>query len=413
VQVSREWGKARHRRRIAAALVAGLSASALVTGCGGGGKSSTGTNASGPTVAAKAVGTAVSLEITPRDGTKAVRPDTRVSLVAKGGTLSDVVLADAGGSKVSGTTNTDSTTWTANQALLPGTKYTVTGKLVDREGKIIEGRSTFTTVDVPKRKQLKAVNIAPLNGWTVGVGYPLSVGFNTPVKNRAAVEKALEVQTSPSVDGAWYWLDDETAHYRPKTYWASGTKVTLNANLAGVDAGGGTWGVSSRKVSFDVGRKQIIRVDVKKLQMKVERDGKVIKTFPVTSGKPGWETRNGIKVIHGKQLGKTWTNTAINAPETYRLYSRYALRMTQSGEFIHDAPWAMGNIGARRGSHGCVGMRPSDAGWVFRNTMIGDVVVVSGSPRPYDDLWNLYQDWNVPWAKWSKGNADKSGYGGA
>jgi hypothetical protein len=34
-------------------------------------------------------------------------------------------------------------------------------------------------------------------------------------------------------------------------------------------------------------------------------------------------------------------------------------------------------------------------------------VVVTGSPKPFDDLENRIADWNIPWATWMKGNTDQ------
>jgi L,D-transpeptidase catalytic domain len=75
------------------------------------------------------------------------------------------------------------------------------------------------------------------------------------------------------------------------------------------------------------------------------------------------------------------------------------------GEFVHDAPWNTGNIGSANTSHGCVGLRPADMAWLYRQTMAGDPVIVTGSPKKYTELWNRYMDWNVPWPRWSAGNA--------
>jgi hypothetical protein len=84
------------------------------------------------------------------------------------------------------------------------------------------------------------------------------------------------------------------------------------------------------------------------------------------------------------------------------------MRMTNSGEFIHDAPWNTGNIGRANTSHGCVGMTVSAMAWMFDHTIIGDPVVVTGSPKKFTELWNRYQDWNVGWDQWQTGNFDLS-----
>jgi lipoprotein-anchoring transpeptidase ErfK/SrfK len=219
------------------------------------------------------------------------------------------------------------------------------------------------------------------------------------------VQRALRVETKPAVKGAWYWIDDDHVHYRPANFWPAGTKVTLHAEITGVDAGDGLWGAADRTRSFTIGRQQIIRVDVVKKRLTVEQSGKKLKTFPVSTGKKGWETRNGIKVVMEKVTHKKWTNEAIDAPEQYTLFSAYAMRMTNSGEFIHDAPWNVGNIGAANTSHGCVGMYPRDMAWLYGRTIPGDAVIVTGSPRRYTEIWNRYMDWNVPWRTWSAGNA--------
>jgi lipoprotein-anchoring transpeptidase ErfK/SrfK len=177
--------------------------------------------------------------------------------------------------------------------------------------------------------------------------------------------------------------------------------------MRGVDAGNGRYGAGVFTSSFTIGRSQVLEVDVTKHRMNVVRDGRVINSFPVSTGKPGWETRNGIKMIMDKVGQKTWTNEEIDAPEEYTEHSDYAMRMTNSGEFIHDAGWNK-RIGEGNASHGCVGMNPGDAAWLFDNTILGDAVVVTGSPVKHTELWNRIQDWNVPWERWLTGNYDLS-----
>jgi lipoprotein-anchoring transpeptidase ErfK/SrfK len=267
------------------------------------------------------------------------------------------------------------------------------------------GRLTdVQVIDVPPANQLHVASVAPADGATVGIGHPLIVTLNHGAEDRGAVQDALEVVTEPAVEGAWYWIDDRTLDYRPEEFWPAGTRVTLRSRLAGVDLGHGMWGSGDQTSTFEVGRHQLIKVDVKARRMTVVRDGKTVRTFPVSTGKRGWETRNGVKVLTERVRGKVWTNEAINAPEEYTLYSRYAIRMTNSGEFIHDATWNP-TIGQDNTSHGCVGLRLSDMAWIWANTMPGDPVVVTGSPKPYTDLGNRIADWNIDWERWKSGNA--------
>jgi lipoprotein-anchoring transpeptidase ErfK/SrfK len=347
----------------------------------------------------------VSIMVDPADGVTEVRPDAEVKVVGEQGTLTTVTLQAEDGTSVPGTFDAGKTAWTADGKLALDTTYTVSVDAVGLEGGAVTKKTTFSTLDPPESRRLKASSISPLNGSTVGVAQPLVVGFNHPVRDRASVQRALHVKTEPEVSGAWYWIDDDHVHYRPQEFWPAGTEVTLDVRLNGVPGGKELWGAADRTVSFTIGRQQVIRVDAVRKRMTVERNGKTIKTFPVSTGKKGWETRNGIKVIMEKVTNKKWTNEAIDAPEDYTLYSKYAMRMTNSGEFVHDAPWNTGNIGSANTSHGCVGMYPKDMAWLFKRTMSGDPVIITGSPRKYTEIWNRYMDWNVPWVKWSAGNA--------
>jgi hypothetical protein len=142
------------------------------------------------------------------------------------------------------------------------------------------------------------------------------------------------------------------------------------------------WGAKDRVVRFRVGASTISTVDVRTLRMRVVRDGKLVRTIPVTTGKAGFLTRGGIKVISEKYSMKVMDAATINIrpgdPEYYRLEVPFALRVTWSGESSHGAPWSVRNQGRANVSHGCVGMSMADAKWLFAATRIGDVVSVVG-----------------------------------
>jgi lipoprotein-anchoring transpeptidase ErfK/SrfK len=237
-----------------------------------------------------------------------------------------------------------------------------------------------------------AFTVAPANGATVGVAQPLAVTFAQPVADRAAVQSSLQVTTTPSARGAWYWLDDQHLDYRPEHFWAAGTRVALRT------------GPGAPVSAFTVGRDQEIRVDARHHRMVVLRDGVPIKRFRASTGKDGWETRNGTEVMMERVGAKHWTPGSINAPEQYSLYSKYAIRITQSGEFVHDAPWTHKKIGKHNTTHGCVGLHTNDAKWIWQHSMVGDPVIVHGSSRDDQAVANRYDDWNIPWATWVKGD---------
>ena len=385
-----------NRMTMRAAALVGACVLAL-TACGDGDEK----------LAPVAAQTTMGISVYPTVDATGVKPDSIVTVDGTNGRLSEVQVFDSEGTVITGNFSEDRSAWVADRRLAPNERYTVIVKGISEKGSAASQTSRFNTLEVKPKDQTGSNFILPLDGSTVGVAHPVVVQFNHNIVDREAVLEALTVETSEEVEGGWYWIDAREVHWRPKEFWPSGTKVTVKENLVGMDMGNGEWGVSRRESSFTIGREQFIKVDVKRHELQVVRDDKVIRRFDVSTGKPGWETRNGTKVIMEKVTGKIWTNDAIDAPEDYRLRSSYAMRMTNSGEFIHDATWN-GRIGSANTSHGCVGMSLSDMRWMYNNVIIGDPVVTVGSPKKFTELWNRYQDWNVDWDQWETGNFDLS-----
>ena len=83
---------------------------------------------------------------------------------------------------------------------------------------------------------------------------------------------------------------------------------------------------------------------------------------------------------------------------------KYAMRVTNSGEFLHTAPWSVADQGHRNVSHGCTGMSDANGKWLYGQMQIGDVVETTGTNRPMT-MGNGYSDWNLSWARWTSGSA--------
>jgi lipoprotein-anchoring transpeptidase ErfK/SrfK len=400
-------GLTRGRRRVVPAVA--LAALMALTACSDSGSSpreaAPRAGAGGVVTGEPAGVSQARIDVTPAAGTRGVAPRAEVKVTVEAGTLTDVRLADGKGREVEGKLTDDGSSWSSTEPLAHSRRYTVRAEAADDNGVSTTTTSKFRTV---KPKDTLGTSISPLSGSVVGVGMPIVVKLSAPVSNRADVEKALTVTSSKAVQGSWHWFSDEELHYRPKDYWPAHTDVKLDVDLDGVDAGGGVWGDESRTVEFSTDAAMVSVVDVKKLTMTVKRDGKVLRTFPVTTGKDGFLTRGGIKVISEKYERKVMDARTIGIspgdPEYYNLDVPYALRVTWSGEFVHAAEWSTGQQGRANVSHGCVGMSMANGKWFFNESRVGDVIQVVGSNRELEKN-NGWTDWNVPWDEWKAGSA--------
>jgi lipoprotein-anchoring transpeptidase ErfK/SrfK len=353
----------------------------------------------------------VQLDANVEDEATKVKVSTLVKVEASAGTVSKVKLTytgvDSKGQKVKGSVDgeleEDGSGWKAKERLEPSATYTLAATGRNAADETSTTTTTFKTQKLTLAEQTFPT-VYPLPDSKVGVGMPVVVTFDVPVKDKAEVEKNLHVTSKPAQTGTWNWLSATEVRYRPKNYWKPGTKVTVNADVNGVNAGGGVFGQTSASTNFSIGRSLVTRVDLASDVATVYRDGKKVRTIYVSGGKPGWQTRSGTKLIMAKEFNKKMTNEMIGAEEDYTLVAKYALRITNSGEFLHSAPWNAANFGVRNASHGCVGMSIADSAWLYENTLIGDPVVTTGSSRGLEQ-GNGYSDWDVSYATYKKGSA--------
>lgn len=346
----------------------------------------------------------------PADGAKA-DPEKPLEVTAKGddGRITDVTAIDTAGRHLAGELTADGQRWRSTVALAAGTRYTVRVATEDEDG--APGARTFTFETAPAKRALTAT-FGPEAG-TYGVGQPITADLSLPVKDRkarAVVERALKVRSTPAVEGAWYWVDDKKLHFRPKEYWPAGASVTVTGNLDGLKVGDKLYGGASKALKLTIGDRIEAVADAGSHYMTVRRNGEVINTIPVTTGKPGFSTRNGIKVILGKEYYVRMRGTSIGiaegSSESYDLPVYYATRVTWSGEYVHAAPWSVGSQGVANVSHGCVGMSTGNAAWFYETVRPGDIVrVVNSYGDTMDTFGNGFGDWNLPWAKWREGSA--------
>ncbi|WP_322936591.1 L,D-transpeptidase [Nocardioides bizhenqiangii] len=341
-----------------------------------------------------------------KKGATNVPVDTELQVDAKDASLKKVTVTYGDGT-LDGTLADNGTRWTAADRLEPGMTYTVKSVGRSADGETVRTTSSFTTEALTLDQQTYP-SVAPLDGETVGVGMPVVVTFDIPVTNKAAFERHMHVTTNPGQPGTWHWVSDTEVHYRPKKYWQAGTDVTVDIDVNGVDAGGGIYGQEDRRLTFSIGDAHVYKVNAQTHQMDVYSNGTLLRTIPITTGEqPAFTTRSGVKVIMEKFESKRMNSetVGITGSEAYDIDNvQWAMRVTNSGEFIHAAPWSVGSQGSANVSHGCTGMSTEDAAWLYAMTLRGDVVEYTGTDRPMEPD-NGYGDWNIAWSDYKASSA--------
>ncbi|MGH4027731.1 Ig-like domain-containing protein [Actinomycetota bacterium Odt1-20B] len=342
-------------------------------------------------------------------GSQKADPDKPLEVTAQGegGRITDVTATDALGRYVAGELSADGARWHSTTPLAAGAHYSLRVSTEDEDGAPGRKVMAFDTNSAPKKKRLD-VTFGPEDG-KYGVGQPVTAKLSAPVKGkeaRAIVERALKVESMPATEGAWYWVDSETLHYRPKEYWPANATINAHSNLEGIKVNDKLWGGDAKPLKMTTGDRIEAITDAGSHYMTVYRNGEEINSMPVTTGKPGYSTRNGVKVVLGKEYVVRMTSASIGASDFYDKQVYYATRVTDSGEYVHAAPWSVGSQGYENTSHGCTGMSTDNAAWFYDTVRQGDIVkVVNSYGEDMDPFGNGYGDWNLGWKKWRSGSA--------
>jgi hypothetical protein len=339
------------------------------------------------------------------DGAVGVAVEEPVTLTAQGGVLGSVSMVDDAGDEIAGEVSPDGVTWTTTERLDYNKRYSVTARALGL-GAVTTETLTFKS---HSPANLTMPYLIPGDGSVVGVGQPISVLFDESIPDRAAAEKAITVTTTPSVQGAFYWLSNREVRWRPKEFWAPGTAVSVTVKTFGVDLGEGLYGQEDLTSNFTIGDSVIATADDYTKTLTVRRNGEIVKTMPISMGKNATPTNNGVFIIgdrHQRLIMDSATyGVPSNSPQGYRIEVDWATQMSYSGIYVHSAPWSVGSQGSSNVSHGCLNVSPANAQWFFNNTKRGDIVEVRNTVGSVLGGTEGLGDWNIPWSQWKAGNA--------
>ena len=374
-----------------AALSLSITLALLVSGCSGG-SSPSGHHA-------KSSANGVRLSITPAAGSTDTAPQRGITVTAAGGRIRKVTVV-GGADRVSGKLNAAGTEWRSTWALNVSRRYTVTATAAAGSGTPVTRTSSFRTL---RPKQTFSARVTEGYRQTYGVGMPIILYLDRPVADRRAVERSLQITTSKPVVGAWYWdsrcrLAPTCLYFRPRHYWRPHTRVSFVGHLDGIDAGHGVYGNHTLRQSFTIGPALTVAVHTDRHYMNVYRGGKQFAHWPISSGKPGDDTPDGtyLTIEKGNPVEMVGPGYHISVP--------WSVRITWSGDYLHDAYWSVGQQGFSNVSHGCVNMSPANAETFYKMAVPGDPVKISGSPRA--GTWdNGVTVWFLSWKRWLRGSA--------
>lgn len=375
--------------RVALVLLPLLGAGVLV-GCGG-------------SAASAPKGDPVRVTLGAADGNRTVQAGDRLRVTARGGVLTQVTVTGPRGRRLPGALGDGGRSWTATEKAAPSTKYAVLARTKNPEGGTGEVKESLTTATADKLNRLTMNPGSP--GAAVGIAQPLSLTFDFPVTDRAAVQRHLHLTTDTPTTGSWGWVKDhqgkDRVDWRPRTYWKPGTAVTLRADLRGVDSGGGRYFARDYALRFTIGRGRVLTVDLDRERLTVVEDGRPVRRIAVSAGGTdrGQAPPTGIFPLLAKEGA-----LAVDAEGTpYPKPLHDALRLTDTGLYAHAAPGgteAKDQDGAAAG----ITMSEADADWLYHRVVVGDPFEITGSAAR-DGSGGRAGDWNIPWDQWRRKSA--------
>jgi lipoprotein-anchoring transpeptidase ErfK/SrfK len=337
-----------------------------------------------------------------------VAPNDAVGVDVTNGWLQRVTLTNADGKPVAGVVNSDRTSFSTTEPLGYGVSYTWGGSAVGRDGKSVALAGSFSTVN-PQTQVNGQFQLA--DGQVVGVAAPIILQFDAAIDDAAkpAVERALTVTTTPPVEGSWAWLPDEVGgsrvHWRTRDYYPAGTKVHVAATMYGVPFGTSAFGAQDVTLDFEIGRRQVVKAEASSHRIQVITDEGVILDLPCSYGEadlPRNITRSGVHVVTEKYEDFYMSNPAAGYSNAHE---RYAVRISNNGEFIHANPSTTGVQGSSNVTNGCINLSTDNAQQYFNTAIYGDPVEVTGTSIELSyadgDVW----DWAVDWDQWKSMSA--------
>jgi lipoprotein-anchoring transpeptidase ErfK/SrfK len=356
----------------------------------------------GPTARELQAALAASVRFTPPAGAKNVAPDQPIAVASELGHLARVRVRSADGTYVKGHWDPATGQWKSRGVLAYDTVYRMTATVAGAAHLLSQTTAAFRTLAPTDRV---TASVFPTAGMSVGVGQPIVFTFSQPIPPEARARLAHHIIVAASgapVAGGWHWFNDHELHYRPKMLWPAGRTITVVWSLSGWKVGGDAWGDGAGASRFTIGDAHVSIANLATFTMAVTDNGRVVATYPISGGRPTDPTMGGTHIVLDREsvvrMNSATNGVPVSSPDGYDELVYDDVHISDSGEYVHAAPWSVSHQGNANVSHGCINLSPADARAFFDFSRVGDVVIVTGGPRPPAVGDHGVMDWSTDWS---------------
>ncbi len=202
----------------------------------------------------------------------------------------------------------------------------------------------------------------------VSQGERPTLTFSENIRNPDDAQKLVSVD--PAIPGAWNWVEPNKLEFKPSQEFSQAEKITIHLK-GGQDGLRGVSGSFLREdvqSTFTVQTEKVIDVNLAEQRVRAYDNGHLVKTIICSSGSKATPSLTGTYAVYAKSPAVDMSGPGYFAPHVPWV-------LMFNGDYtIHGNYWAT-RFGVPT-SHGCVGLPPPDAQWLYNWTPIGTIIKI-------------------------------------
>lgn len=225
----------------------------------------------------------------------------------------------------------------------------------------------------------------------LGLMLPLQVKFSEPLADQGSAANQLQVRTQDGKDitGKWRWLGPRQLKFTPQPAWPASSTINVSANGQKLKSEQGGMLKQALIEQFSTGTDRRLVVYLDRQRLDALENGKVVRSFKVSTGKSKTPTVTGSFYIYDRYRHKRMrSDVAKGQPGFYEVEDVPYTQFFHKDYAFHGAYWH--NSFGRPASHGCVNMATKeqnkrwpnvseDAGWLYQWGALGLPVTVTNA----------------------------------